>query len=58
MIVDSLAEVIDIILLPYKIQNHFVGIHAPGVLDAQKEDVKFLDCQRDYLAPHRNKALL
>ena len=35
-----------------------LGVHTSGVLDEQRENIKFLDRQRDYLAPHSDKALL
>ena len=58
MIVDRLAGIVVVILLPDQVQNHFIGVHTSGVLDEQRENIKFLDRQRDYLAPHSDKALL
>lgn len=58
MVVDSLAGIVGVILLPDQVQNHFIGVHTSGVLDEQRENIKFLDRQRDYLAPHSDKALL
>ena len=58
MVVDRLAGIVGVILLPDQVQNHFIGVHTSGVLDEQRENIKFLDRQRDYLAPHSDKALL
>ena len=58
MVVDSLAGIVGVILLPDPVQNHFIGVHTSGVLDEQRENIKFLDRQWDYLAPHSDKALL
>ena len=58
MVVDSLAGIVGVILLPDQVQNHFIGVHTSGVLDKQRENIKLLDRQRDYLVPYSNKALL
>ena len=58
MVVAGFAGIVVVILLPNQVQNHFIGVHTPGVLDKQREDFKFLDRQRNYLTPHGNKALL
>ena len=42
--------------MPYQIQEHFISEHPLWVQDEQSEDFKFLDRQRNYLAPHGNKA--
>ena len=44
--------------MPYQIQEHFISEHPLWVQYEQSEDFKFLDRQRNYLAPHGNKALL
>ena len=44
--------------MPYQIQEHFISEHPLWVEYEQSEDFKFLDRQRNYLAPHGNKVLL
>ena len=44
--------------MPYQIQEHFISEYPLWVQYEQSEDFKFLDRQRNYLAPHGNKALL
>ena len=44
--------------MPYQIQKHFISEHPLGVQYEQSKDFKFLDRQRNYLAPYGNKALL
>ncbi len=58
MIVDRFSGIVGIILMPYQIQEHFISEHPLWVEYEQSEDFKFLDRQRNYLAPHGNKVLL
>ena len=58
MIVDRFSGIVGVILMPYQIQEHFISEHPLGVQYEQGKDFKFLDRQRNYLAPHSNKALL
>ena len=44
--------------MPYQIQEHFISEYPLWVQYEQSEDFKFLDRQRNYLAPHGNKVLL
>ena len=58
MIIDRFSGIVGVILVPYQIQEHFISEHPLWVQYEQSEDFKFLDRQRNYLAPHGNKALL
>ena len=58
MIVDCFPGIVGIVLMPYQIQEHFISEHPLWVEYEQSEDFKFLDRQRNYLAPHGNKVLL
>ena len=33
MVVDGLAGIVTVVLLPDQVQNHFIGVHASGVLN-------------------------
>ena len=58
VVVDRFPGIVGIILMPYHIQEHFISEHPLWVQYEQSKDFKFLDRQRNYLAPHGNKALL
>ena len=58
VVVDRFPGIVGVILVPYQIQEHFISEHPLWVQDEQSKDFKFLDCQRNYLIPHSNKALL
>ena len=58
MIVDRFSGIVGVILVPYQIQEHFISEHPLWVEYEQSEDFKFLDSQRNSLAPHGNKVLL
>lgn len=58
MVVDRFPGIVRIVLLPYQFHEHFIGEHSLGVQYEQSKNLKFLDCQRNYLVPHSNKALL
>ena len=58
MIVDRFPGIVGVILMPYQIQEHFISEHPFWIQYEQSKDFKFLDRQRNYLAPHGNKALL
>ena len=58
MVVDCLPGIVGVVLMPYQIQEHFISEHPLWVQYEQGKDFKFLDRQRDYLAPHSDKALL
>ena len=58
MIVDCLSGIVGVVLMPYQIQQHFIGEHSLWILYEQSKNFKLLDRQRDYLASHSNKTLL
>ena len=58
VVVDCFPGIVGIVLMPYQLQEHFISEHSLGVQYEQSKDFKFLDRQRNYLAPHGNKALL
>ena len=58
VIVDRFPGIVGIVLMPYQFQKHFIGEYSLGVQYEQSKNLKFLNRQRNYLAPHSNKALL
>ena len=58
MVVDRFPGIVRIVLVPYQLQEHFISEHSLWVQYEQSKDFKFLDRQRNYLAPHSDKALL
>ena len=58
MVVDRFSGIVDVILVPYQIQEHFISEHPLWIQYEQSKDFKFLDCQRNYLASDSNKSLL
>ncbi len=52
MVVDSLAGIVGVLFFPHQIYKHFIGEYSLRILYEQREDFKFLDRQRDYLASH------
>ena len=44
--------------MPYQIQQHFIGENPLWIQYEQSKNLKFLDRQRNYLAPHSDKVLL
>ena len=46
MVVDKLAGIAAVILLPDQVRNHCVGVHMYGVPDEQREVLKFLTVSR------------
>ena len=58
VVVNRFPGIVGVILMPYQIQEHFIGEHPLGVQEEQSKDFKFLDRQWNYLTPHSDKALL
>ena len=58
MVVDCLSGIVGVVLMPYQIQQYFIGEHSLWILYEQRKNFKLLDRQRDYLASHSNKTLL
>jgi len=58
MIVDRFSGIVGIILVPYQIQEHFIGKYPLWIQYEQSKNLKFLNRQRNYLTPYSNKALL
>ena len=58
VIVNRLPGIEGIVLMPYQIQQHFTVEYMFWVQYEQSKNLKFLDRQRNYLAPHSNKTLL
>ena len=58
MVVDCLSGIVGVVLMPYQIQQHFIGEYPLWILYEQRKNFKLLDRQRDYLASHSNKTLL
>lgn len=58
VIVNRLPGIAGIVLMPYQIQQHFTDEYPFRVQYEQIKNLKFLDRQRNYLAPHSNKTLL
>ena len=58
MVVDCLSGIVGVVLMPYQIQQHFIGEHPLWIQYKQSKNIKFLYCQRNYLVSHSNKTLL
>ena len=44
--------------MPYQLQEHFIGKYPFRIQYEQSKNLKFLNRQRNYLAPHSDKSLL